>query len=281
MDTILAAFVAIFILLYGALSLSSTMISAQDTLRVASQEMHMRLALRAGTNLVPVSARVVNSGTVVELIYRNEGVSKLADFPQWDVFAQYTDNLDPLTTPVVYHIGRLSFTIGVPISGEWAVSNIYLNADQSLQEVYERGILNPSEEIKLSMNLSPPVGNGKTVQVVLVTANGVSIETQVTRNFLPVLATNLEMSVLYGTTGVIDPTKLAVTDMENSPDALVYTITVPPTQGVLSQNQSFSQDDINKGMLTYTRTGVDNDSFSFTLSDGEDTIGPYLFVLHP
>src|SRR5450432_1975892 len=263
METVLAAFIAIFITMFAAFSLTATVLSTQDTFRVNLQAMQSRLDARSRTELLPGNARIINLGTVLELVYRNQGATKLVDFDHFDLIIQYLDN----AIPADYHIGWMPYTIGVPLNNEWSVSGIYANAAQSLPEAFDPGILNPGEELKVAVKLSPPVGEGKTVQVLLETDNGVSASTQLTRNGPPVLVTNSGLSVANGTPGTIDGTKLAVTDGDYTPDQLVYTITTPPSAGILSLGPTFTQADILNGLLTYTRTGAASDSFAFTIAD--------------
>jgi hypothetical protein len=102
-------------------------------------------------------------------------------------------------------------------------------------------------------------------------------------NSPPVLTTNAGLSVANSATGVIDNTKLLVSDSDNTPAQLTFTVGTAPTHGnlkkgaaVLSAASTFTQADINGGLITYTHLG-DNalaDSFTFTVSDGAGgTIG--------
>jgi CSLREA domain-containing protein len=93
----------------------------------------------------------------------------------------------------------------------------------------------------------------------------------------PTLATNNGLTVNQGATGTIDNTRLQVTDSDNTPAQLVFTVGTAPAHGALYNNGSplssggtFTQDDINNNLITYTNNG-DNataDSFTFTVSDG-------------
>jgi len=275
MDTVLAAFVAIFIILFAGFSLATTMLSAQNELRTASQSLQARLDTRARTMLDPVGGQITNEGSVAELVFRNTGTVKLADLEQWDIIIEYTDEADG------YHVNWLPYASNVPINNEWAVSGIYLNAAQSLPETYERGIINSGEELKLTVRLMPSVGRGKTVAATISTPNGVSATLQVTRNMLPTLAVNTGITVPSGAQAKIDSTHLAVTDPDNTPDELIYTLVTPPTYGTLSLGTTFTQADINAGLLIYTRTGEGADMFIFTLSDGEASLGPATFIVNP
>jgi hypothetical protein len=64
---------------------------------------------------------------------------------------------------------------------------------------------------------------------------------------------------------------------------VIYTVTSPPANGVLNLNgaptTTFSQQDLDQNRVTYVHSGVDaaNDSFTFTVSDGENTEVPATF----
>ena len=275
MDTVLAAFVAIFIILFAGFSLATTMLSTQNELRIASQSLQSRLDTRARTMLDPVGGQITNEGSVVELVFRNTGTIKLADLEQWDIIIEYTDDADG------YHVNWVPYVGGIPINNEWALSGIYLNTAQSLPESYERGIINSGEELKLTMRLTPPVGHGKTVAATISTPNGISATLQVTRNILPTLAVNTGITVPSGRQAMIDCTQLAATELDNTPDELVYTLVTQPMRGTLSLGATFTQADINAGLLIYTRTGEGADLFTFTLSDGTDSLGTTTFIVNP
>jgi hypothetical protein len=211
----------------------------------------------------------------VALVYRNTGVARLTDFDQWDVIVQYIDAADPPG----YHVLWLPYAAAALTPGQWAVAGLFLDAAQETAERYEPGILNPGEEILVYVRVSPPVGQGQTMQVNLVTANGCGASLLFTRNIPPELAVNAGLSMVSGTTAVLSPTALEATDVDNPPAELIYTVTVSPAQGTLSPVDGFSQEAINNGQVTYTHTGLGDDTFTFTVSDGADTIGEFVFAI--
>ena len=92
-----------------------------------------------------------------------------------------------------------------------------------------------------------------------------------------VLTTNSPLTVAEGATGAISAARLTTTDVDNTPAQLVYTITSGPTNGTLkrsgSATNSFTQADINAGLVTYQHDGSEttSDSFAFTVDDGQGT----------
>ena len=176
MESVLTAFIAIIIILFATLTHYHSTLSAQDTMQVSWQEMKERLGEQARTDLSPIGAQTSSAGAVVELTLRNDGETKLADFDQWDVIVQYYE------APTVYHIDWLLYVDGSePVSNEWTVVGIYLDAAGAVPEAYEPGILNPGEEVILRLRVSPPVGPDTTNLATLSTSNGISASAIFTR----------------------------------------------------------------------------------------------------
>jgi hypothetical protein len=96
-------------------------------------------------------------------------------------------------------------------------------------------------------------------------------------NSAPSLATNAGSVVVQGLTDIITSAELQVTDSDNTPDQLVYTVTSLPQNGHLELTTApgvvitrFTQADINAGRLMFVHSGAvgASDSFTFTVSDG-------------
>jgi hypothetical protein len=92
---------------------------------------------------------------------------------------------------------------------------------------------------------------------------------------------NLGVSVNEGEVVGIDGGLLQFTDNDNLPTEVVYTLTSSPTTGTLrlggsdlTAGSTFTQDDLNIGLLSYEQNGAEstNDSFNFRVSDGTSTI---------
>jgi VCBS repeat-containing protein len=102
-------------------------------------------------------------------------------------------------------------------------------------------------------------------------------------NDSPVLAVNNGLSVDEADAAVvIDEGSLLVTDAEQGPGSLTYTVVSGPTNGSLSLSTGFTQADVNAGSLTYSHDGGESlsDGFTFTVSDGAGgTISTTPFVI--
>ncbi len=100
----------------------------------------------------------------------------------------------------------------------------------------------------------------------------------------PTLVHNLGGSLIEGDVGVISAGELAANDPDDEASDLVYTVTAGPTQGQLelatapgTPITSFTQLDIDSGLVLYVHSGAEitTDSFDFSLSDdGEDGVVP-------
>ena len=105
-------------------------------------------------------------------------------------------------------------------------------------------------------------------------------------NFVPVLTTNLGLTLTEGTSSAITPTNLLVSDIDNAPSELIYRITQLPTNGSLNRfgtpltaiGQTFTQADLNAptSLVSYQQNGSETtaDSFVFAVSDGSGNVVP-------
>jgi hypothetical protein len=90
----------------------------------------------------------------------------------------------------------------------------------------------------------------------------------------PVLTTNAGLTLTEDSTAAITNSDLKVTDSDKQDAQLTFTVTTLPTNGTLSDNgttlgvsSTFTQADIDNGLLKYANTGGTTDSFQFTVSD--------------
>jgi VCBS repeat-containing protein len=104
----------------------------------------------------------------------------------------------------------------------------------------------------------------------------------------PVLLTNVGLTVSEDESKRITAEILNATDAELQTaaqrDQIIYTIVTPPARGAINRNgvtgvTSFTQADIDNGRVFYDHDGSDSnsDSFTFTISDAIDNIGPFTF----
>jgi hypothetical protein len=101
-----------------------------------------------GTSIELVAATY--SGDVAALTFRNTGRVPLRATDAWDVWASTHDasgNYDPSSLT--------RSTSASASADEWALEGIYLDADSQAAESTYPGILNPSEEMILTLNMEP------------------------------------------------------------------------------------------------------------------------------
>ncbi|MBW4692809.1 MAG: FG-GAP repeat protein [Lyngbya sp. HA4199-MV5] len=107
-------------------------------------------------------------------------------------------------------------------------------------------------------------------------------------NDAPVLLTNRALTLSEGTSSVITNSQLRTTDVDNTPDQLVYTLFSAPnpltsgslrlsngggTTATLAAGGTFTQADINSGYLSYLQNGSETTSDSFTFKVFDNTPG--------
>ena len=94
----------------------------------------------------------------------------------------------------------------------------------------------------------------------------------------PTLVNDNLLSILAGTTATLTSSLLSASDNDSSAAQLLYTVTTGPTDGTLllngSATTSFTQADINNGLVSYHETAnfVTSDSFLFTVTDGAGNV---------
>ena len=90
----------------------------------------------------------------------------------------------------------------------------------------------------------------------------------------PYLITSADMSVETGSTTTITEALLLVGDDDSAPEDLTYTLNMSPAYGILYRNGSqlsmggtFTQADINDGLISYQADTIGEEQFAFTITD--------------
>ncbi|MBN8637306.1 MAG: hypothetical protein J0M07_18415 [Anaerolineae bacterium] len=264
METLIAAIFVIFLMVFAGFNLAQTTMSAQQTMQAAVVEMYDRHDVQDGTQLTTVDAHTTDFGATILVTLANTGMQAVSDFDKWDVIVHYGDDL------AGYHINWLGTG---NVNNEWSPGPLQLHIESvtPASEIYNRGILDPGEQVTLTIRVSPPVEAGTGIVVRVATPNGSSTTSMLAANNPPEVVVHSGITLETGQTVTISSTELRTTDLDG--DDLVYSIINSPTLGTLSYAVTFTQADIDAGLITYTSGSTAGlDSFNFTVTDGKDTI---------
>ena len=174
--------------------------------------------------------------------------------------------------------GGATISSGANGTATLTLSGSQVDINATLASLSYQGTLNYNGPDTLTVTSTD--GNAVTdVDTVAITVNPV--------NDAPSLAMNAGSTVIQGLTDFITSGELQVTDADNTPAQLTYTVTTVPLNGQLELTtapgvaiMSFTQADINAGRLVFVHNGAvsTSDSFTFTVSDGAGgTIGTTTF----
>ncbi|MEE8045948.1 MAG: hypothetical protein V3T49_03835, partial [Dehalococcoidia bacterium] len=113
----------------------------------------------------------VTTNTRLDFTLKNVGQSNFRQVSDWDLIVWYHGS-----TGNGLEIDRLTYTTSAsPSAGEWTLTGIYEDAGTLNPEVYQPGIVNPSEEFIVRAELGPAVASSSTNTVTLAVEQGVAI----------------------------------------------------------------------------------------------------------
>jgi protocadherin Fat 4 len=164
----------------------------------------------------------------------------------------------------------------ITITGSLTDLNNYLNTASNVQYLHSSANLNGNDvdtiNVKVNDNGNTGSGGGTDIDFGTVNVDIAAVNDE------EVLATNTGMTVNEGsTTNVVTTAMLETTDVDNTAGQLIYTVGALPANGILRLNGSalglngtFTQADIDAGLVTYDHDNSEtvSDSFSFSVDDG-------------
>lgn len=168
METLLITLIVMSIVLFGIPLIVQSYMRAQDALAESWIERQQVEEERSRTNLIVVEAEA-NSGSV-DLVIRNVGSTKLADYQDWDVILHYY-------TGSSYVVRWVPYERETTEHERWELVGIYLDASQIIAEQYEPGILNPGEELVLRGFFDSPARGDTAGMAAVIAPNGVGVST--------------------------------------------------------------------------------------------------------
>ena len=169
MANLIVALFAVIIILAAMAGYATSSVSSQDKITSSVKAVRDKTGeiSRTGfaTNLV-----TLNSGTQLDFTINNTGQSELRQISDWDVIVWYEGAGSGL------QIARLTYTTSAtPSAGEWTVTNIYSDFNNTNPEIYQPGIVNPGEKFVIRAELSPAVASSSSNTVTLAVEQGVTL----------------------------------------------------------------------------------------------------------
>jgi len=159
MENSITGLIIISVIVLAILGLTEGALSAQAALAESARTMQDRLAEQSRTNIIVESVESSLGGDSVYITLKNIGTTKLADFEHWDVILEYADTL--LAPHVEWHA-----------YGQW-FKQIYFEAPGTLEKI-EPNILNPGEEMVITVPVLFTIGGGTTNVATVATSNGIA-----------------------------------------------------------------------------------------------------------
>ena len=171
----------------------------------------------------------------------------------------------------------LSFLSANGISGTFAGSTLTLTGPSSIAN-YQTALRN----VMFSNLTNDDPAGSRTLSVRVNDGSGLGLAstrafTVIGVNDAPVVTTNAGLTVLEGASFALGTANLNVTDPDSAASAIVFNVATAPTNGILAfaaaptvSISSFTQANINNGLVVYVHSGSEtiSDSFSFSVSDG-------------
>ncbi len=174
MASAIVSLISIAVMVTAMLTLIHGGFLSAEMLSRSWKAMETRSGQVARTGMAVIATSTDSSFVYVTI--KNSGQVAWDSFADWDVVVQW------YTAPGNYKIQRLEYVADQePSLNQWTVTGIYRNAGTSALEVFEPGILDPAEEMKIKVKPSPPVGPNTNNWIVIVTPNGVSTSALFTR----------------------------------------------------------------------------------------------------
>jgi hypothetical protein len=173
METVLISIICIALIVFGGMTMSQGFMTSVDTSTMSLSEIGQNSEIMTRTELTPISANttLISGPDPLDIVLRNTGQVKIADFADWDVIVQYYSDTGNYTVKYLPYSSNGSGT------NVWGVNWIHFNGQS---ETFEPNVLNPGEDINIRTWLDPSVGTGTTNMVVISTPSGITCSTYFT-----------------------------------------------------------------------------------------------------
>jgi hypothetical protein len=160
MENLFITIVCIALILLATVSYATSSLDSADMISNSFKTMLEKAGEISRTEITATGATTAN-GSDVEITLSNDGNTALRNFRRWDVIVRYQGGA----------------TVWVPYSASatpgWSDNGTFLNGGA---DIFEPGILNPAETLKIMMRLSPAVTENTTNLAVISTDSGVKTQ---------------------------------------------------------------------------------------------------------
>jgi hypothetical protein len=168
METILVSLVSLALIIISSVTMTISTMQSQNKVADSWKQMEAQSSNINRTDIMALPP-LSYTGGVIDLTVKNDGQTNLDAFSKWDVIVQYQDG----------SVSYLTYTASYPpADNEWTVKGIYTSGETP--EIFDPNVLDPGEQMIVSVMLNPAVGSGETCRITISTPNGVKSQTQVT-----------------------------------------------------------------------------------------------------
>ena len=161
MENLFVTIVCIALILLATVSYATSSLDSADLISNSFKTMAERARQAGRTDITATGALTNADGSVVAVTLRNDGNTALRNYKKWDVIVRYQGG----DTKYIRYSAS-----AVP---GWSDNGTYLNGRP---DIFEPGILNPAETLKINVRLSPKVTENTTNLAVISTDSGVNTQ---------------------------------------------------------------------------------------------------------
>ncbi|GEM_PF-2263227 len=169
METTIVSLVSTGMVIIATLTMLITSFNSASNMADSWRNMEQQASEIRRTEITTELPSAYTGGNLVVNV-ENAGQIDFSQFSEWDVIAERQSG-------GAYHI---EYVDAAPGSNQWTMGGIYLS-DNSTSEIFDSGIVNPGEIMKIAINLVPAMSVGETTRLSVTTPNGVTAQLLVTR----------------------------------------------------------------------------------------------------
>ena len=161
MENLFITIVCIALILLATVSYATSSLDSADLISNSFKNAVARAGEISRTEITATGATTADGGSEVEVTLKNDGNTAVRNFSRWDVIVRYQGGT----------------TVWIPYSASavpgWSDNGTFLNGGA---DIFEPGILNPAETLRITMRLSPAVADNTTNLAIISTDSGVKTQ---------------------------------------------------------------------------------------------------------